>query len=471
MKDLEKYHILPTTKRSSNLMLSFLIISLIFSAVFAFSLNNSTQSTSKLSSIDGSSYDLQTLSSAAPYSLDWTKTWGIQGATYYEMATGLDMDSDNNIYVASYYYPGVGTNRSALLAKYDTSGTQLWNRTWGGSKTEIAKDLVVDHSNNIYVVGHTTSFGSINSYDIFVVKYDSNGVQLWNATWGGYKDEWAQSVAVDVGNNVYITGSTRTFSAGDWDIFLVKFDSGGTKQWNVTWGLSEADSGMDIVVDSTYNNIYVCGYTTTAGDVDSKLLKFEPSLGTLLWNVNWGGDNSDYGNAIGLDSNDLIYVTGMTASYIYGIQYLFVTKYYPNNTQIWSRVWGYQNGITYGQAMTLDSEDNIYISGFTSCPTSGTEKDACIVKYDSDGNQPWFFIWGPAGEQQCSSILIDSSENLYITGLTAHTDPASYDAFLVKFTPSESTGIPVFQIPLILATLYVLISWLISRNKIKYNPK
>jgi hypothetical protein len=61
--------------------------------------------------------------------------------------------------------------------------------------------VTVDSLDNIYLTGETGSFGA-GGDDVVLVKYDSSGVQLWNRTWGGYSFESCNDILVDsIGNN------------------------------------------------------------------------------------------------------------------------------------------------------------------------------------------------------------------------------------------------------------------------------
>jgi len=110
-----------------------------------------------------------------------------------------------------------------------------WNRTWGGGDYDTGYGVAVDSSGDVYLLGYTWSFGA-GEYDMVLVKYDNSGMQQWNRTWGGDRDEHGYGVAVDSSSNAYIVGYTGSFGAGFYDMVLVKYDGNGVQQWNRTWG-------------------------------------------------------------------------------------------------------------------------------------------------------------------------------------------------------------------------------------------
>jgi hypothetical protein len=147
--------------------------------------------------------------------------------------------TEDNIYIAGTTVVDPGMDNDMVLVKYDTSGTQMWNRTWDGYhdpdcqwrpgiSDDRAHQIVVDPSGNVYLSGFTLSEHIPRwdaNPDMALVKYDSSGTELWNQTWGGDIVEYGYGLAMDSSNNVYVSGSTVSFAAGRTypDIFLVKY--------------------------------------------------------------------------------------------------------------------------------------------------------------------------------------------------------------------------------------------------------
>ncbi len=230
-----------------------------------------------------------------------------------DMIENYVLEQDEQLYES---YPASSTN---------SEGDQLWNITWGGSGGDYGQNVLVGSSGNVYVSGHTDSYGK-GGNDTILVKYDSSGIQLWNVTWGGVDNDYGIDVVVNSSGNVYVTGYTQSFGAGNSDMLLVKYDSSGTQLWNTTWGGVDYDYGNDVMVDFS-GNIYITGQTNNsgAGLWDIILVKYNSS-GIQLWNTTWGGVADDSGYGVEVDSLDNVYVTGQTNNFGAGSSDLCLVK-------------------------------------------------------------------------------------------------------------------------------------------------
>ena len=126
---------------------------------------------------------------------------------------------------------------SEMLILWNTS--KQWTKLLGTSSDEDGNGVTVDSSGNIYVTGRTggalDSIANSGSSDIFLVKYDSTGEKQWTKLLGTSSDDYGFGVTVDSSDNIYVTGYTaggldNYSNSGSLDIFLVKFNSDGVKQ-------------------------------------------------------------------------------------------------------------------------------------------------------------------------------------------------------------------------------------------------
>jgi len=413
-------------KKITNLIMSislslFLIFIIFPSLYFGFYLQTSNITTLIIPSISNSMV------------LEWEETWNGGNDDY---GYGVAIDFFDNIYV-------VGRTETLgdwdmVLAKYNSSGTQEWNSTWGGNQHDSGCELVIDSSDNIYIVGRTSSFG-VGGYDIVLVKYNSLGIQEWNRTWGGSGYEYGGGIAVDSSDNIYIVGITSSFSVGGFDIVLVKYNSLGIQEWNRTWGGANTYIGEGIAIDSS-DNIYIVGYTQSTGEEqrDVVFVKYN-SLGVQEWNKTWGGSNDEYGYGVAVDSSDNIYVVESTGVPGTGDYYILLVKYNNAGNHEWNKTWG---GIHYdeGYGVKVDSLDNVYVVGLSCSFGVGPGNNMVLIKYNSSGDQEWYKTWGESDKDTGYGVAIDSSDNIYVVGTTQDQDDEWSYLFLLKFSIGTDDG-------------------------------
>lgn len=289
--------------------------------------------------------------------LQWQKTLNKSGTSSdTDQGYAVAVDSSGNPHVVGYW----GTNTSAvydsILAKYDTSGNVTWQRTLSGgtSSYDVLTGVTVDTSGNVYVVGNT---GSSNN-NIFIGKYNSSGSLQWQRTLSSAGEDLGYGVAIDSSANVYICGVSDT--TGTLEFQLAKYDTNGTIQWQRRLGGNAAqDTAVSIAVDSSAN-VYVCGYSDATGAQDIQLAKYDTS-GTIQWQRRLGGSGDDYGKGIALDSSGNIYICGDNGTSS-GAQ---IAKYNNSGTLQWQTTLSTSGAYVYGNKIVLDSTGNIYVAGTT----------------------------------------------------------------------------------------------------------
>ena len=342
-----------------------------------------------------------------------------------------------------------------------------WARLWGGAETDYGNGVVIDSSGAVYIVGTTSSFGE-GSSDMVLVKYNGNGVQHWNRTWGGTNFDYGYGVAVDSFNNTYIVGYTYSFGAGDEDMVLVKYDENGGQQWNRTWGGVDDDSGFGVTVDFS-DNIYIAGETSSFGvaSSDMVLVKFNEN-GVQQWNRTWGGTNFDHGYGVTTDSFNNVYLTGATASFGAGSSDMVLVKYNGNGVQQWNRTWG-EFKTDFGYDVAVNSSGDVFVIGAT-YSFGAILRDIFMVKYNGSGIEQWSFTWGRGGDDFGRGLRLDSSGNIYLVGATETYSAGDLVMLLMKYgseTISTKTDVPSYYLFIILGTLCVSSLFLIKKKYIK----
>jgi len=200
----------------------------------------------------------------------------------------VDFDPGSGVYNLT----GFG-GTDIFVSKLNKDGDFVWAKQIGGTSFEEGSGIALDASGNIFISGffsgkidadpgvgiyNLTSFGD---EDIFVAKLNASGGLLWARQMGGTDNEEGNSIAIDVGGNVYITGhfyGTPDFdpgtvvhnisSAGFSDIFISKLDANGNFRWVQQIGGVLYDWSYAVTVD-VMGNIITTGYFDDVVDFDT----------------------------------------------------------------------------------------------------------------------------------------------------------------------------------------------------------
>ncbi|MBI4332772.1 MAG: SBBP repeat-containing protein [Chloroflexi bacterium] len=385
-----------------------------------------------------------------------------------------------SVYVAGYAYgafPGETAlgGRDAFLAKLDGSGNVLWARQFGASQEDYATAVAVDGPGNVYVAGDRDGYyvqgpqSLIGGFNGFICKYDSSGNQLWARTFSSGNTQYTYGVAVDSYGNVYAAGYTygvfegQIPSGGSQDAFVVSYDSVGNMRWARQFGTGRFDAASGIAADGA-GNVYVTGSTggtypgqVPAGGNDAYIRKYD-SAGYAQWTKQFGTSLPDYAQGIAVDGSGNIYVTGDTYGAFpgqahLGLQDAFVARFDSYGNLIWTRQFG-TDANEYAKGIAVDGSGNIFLAGETygsfpfNLPSSGGW-DIYISSYNNLGDWLWSRQFGTSLDDHIGGITRGSPGNVYVAGSTNGVFPGQtrsgwWDAFVagipgsVPATPTPS---------------------------------
>ena len=329
-------------------------------------------------------------------------------------------------------------NYNGLRSRYASyiPDSDSWIATFGSNTSDYGRGIAVDGSGNVYITGYTASSGE-GGYDAIIAKYDNSGTIQWQRTLGGTGDDRGYGIAVDSSGNVYIIGYTDNSGTGSNDALIAKYDTDGLFKWQRTFGNPNVnvnlnvENGVDIAVDGS-GNVYISGSTNSsgAGDYDAFIAKYNTS-GTLLWQRTLGGANADVGYDIAVDSSGNVYIAGYTQSAGAGGQDVFIAKYNTDGDYQWQRSLG-DTSDDQGWSIAVDGSGNVYITGYTNSSGAGSY-DILIAKYDTTGAYQWQRTLGSTANDQGTGVAVDGSGNVYIIAYTA-----GYDIVMAKL-PTDGT--------------------------------
>lgn len=266
---------------------------------------------------------------------EWNKTFG---GSLWDEGYSVQQTSDGGYIIAGeiggYYECG-----DVWLIKTDSNGNEQWNRTFGGSDRDIGRSVQQNSDGGYVITGSTYSYGA-GSCDILLIKTDSNGNQGWVKAFGGVNYDVGRSVQQTTDGGYVITGSfmkrkIEQLGIRDADIWLIKTDSQGGKQWTRTFGSNGYNEGHSVQQTSDGGYVVV-GHTLPlrslgngrSDPIDIWLIKTD-SNGNEQWIKKFGGEGYDYGHSVQQTSDGGFVIVGETGSFGAGYFDVWLIKVSP----------------------------------------------------------------------------------------------------------------------------------------------
>ncbi len=357
-----------------------------------------------------------------------------------------------------------GTN-DIFIAKLNNAGVILWAKSAGGENDDLANSIAVDKNKNVYIAG---DFGSpkiifqsrdtiINkgdhtgsSSDIFFSKFNTDGNLIWAKSIAGTQNAYdhAYGITVDSKNNVYLTGGTYSKELYFDSLSISNAGINNTKADSIR--ISKA---ISMLMDSLGNLKDTSGFKSKRNSTDRlvKVLpnerpfrifekifisKYSPS-GKIIWAEIVGGGDDEEGEAIAVDANDNIFITGRfqsssitldsTTMNNNGSNDIFIAKYNSDGKSLWAKSIG-GPADDRGKSINTDSYGNVYITGwfrsskveFGKCllVNSGSKyfTDMFIAKYNNEGAALWSENPKGIDNDWGNGLVVDNAGNIYIIG-------------------------------------------------------
>ncbi len=400
-----------------------------------------------------SGHDFVMLKYSASGELLWIRRYNFTGNEIgYDIPAAIAMDSAEFIYVTGYCWELSSSKYVAVTIKYDSNGDTVWTRKYGGEGSNldwVQPPLFVntDKENNIYITGtvDTDPNSILIANVIFTVKYNSDGDTLWTRLYhnpNSYLDV-AYAMLIDNDGKPLIAGTCQSSFNPTYnnDIQILKYSSNGDTLWTQTYAgpTNKHDIPNAMAVDKN-NNIYITGSSLNTQLYNELVtIKFDKYL-NQQWVSIYAGTTyrQDEGKAIAVDTDGFVYVTG--SSFETGTYDDIITIKYNASTgdTVWIKKYsGSGNYFDSGNAIALDDQGNIYVTGFEYASASGN--DIITIKYDQDGNQKWIQKNNLPGEDKAKAISIGKNKDVYLAGQSS-TGTTYVDFIVIKYL-QDQTGV------------------------------
>ena len=275
----------------------------------------------------------------------------------------------------------------AWLIKTDSTGDELWNKTWGRSACDSFQSGQ-QTSDGGYVLAGWGRWPPSWDTDFWFIKTDANGNELLNKRYGSTSDDTGYFVQQTSDNGYILTGITQSYGAGNWDVWLVKTDALGNEEWNKTYG------GED------------------AGDYEVYFLLVTSDEGYIL--------------------------AGNTNRYTLGYTNMWIGKVDEHGVEEWNQTFGEPSfnpslPSLDGAHSVVETPDGGYLVVGQTVDDMGRSLDLWLIKIDEYGNMQWNQKYGGTYTIDIGHSVIETADGGYaIAGCTASYGAGGYDFWLIK---------------------------------------
>ncbi|MCK5031465.1 MAG: hypothetical protein KAR64_08365, partial [Thermoplasmatales archaeon] len=318
----------------------------------------------------------------APPSIIWNKTYG---GNSLDWGWSISKTNDGGFIIGGETVSFSAGSYDAFLIKTDSNGNEEWNKTFGGSAKDGCRAVQQTQDGGYILTGYADSYGC-PGHDYWLIRTDENGDELWNYTYGGQSSDAAVSVIQTSAGDFVMAGYSYTNSYGGKDVWIVKTDENGNELWSYHYGGIGNDQGMSIV-ESTDGGYVIAGYTSSfgSGGTDMWLVKIDIN-GGYDWDQCFGGNDDDWAGSIDLTLEGGYIISGDTKSYGNGGYDVWVIKTDNNGIEEWNQVFGDGNCHETGYCIKQTSDGGYIISGTKFIVN---HDNALFIKTDINGNEEW----------------------------------------------------------------------------------
>lgn len=356
----------------------------------------------------------------------WAKTYGGSEA---EGARAIRPCPDGGYIVAGYTFSHGAGDADLLVIKTDDQGNKAWSKTYGGAGNEYGNACLCLWDGYV-IAGYTSSSGS-GGRDIYVVKLDLKGKEIWSRTFGGPSWDVGTALCESNDGNVYVCGYTHSFGEGEEDVYLIKIDGSGNKIWSRTYGGARLDMANSVYLTADGGLLIGGTSGSFSNNTDFYLIRTDEQ-GKESWSKTYSAEGArghafDWCTAMAGTRDGGAVLTGYADNQ--DVMDVRVLKTDTQGNTLWSVSFGNKPFYDFGNAVLEMPDGDFVVAGVTKSIVDKKEiydNDMYVMRLDAGGNVIWEKSYGGPGSDWASSAVLARDGNVVVAG---HTNSGGNDFF------------------------------------------
>lgn len=352
------------------------------------------------------------------------------GDTDFDWANSVVETEAGNLVIAGFTRNRTTRTHNAWVIQLDGDGNTLWSHTYGGEKADEAKSIVQTADGGFAIAGETYSYGK-GKKDIWLLKLNQYGEEMWQRTFGGKEEESALSIIEAQDGSLVMGGYTQSLGKGKADIMILKVDANGKGIWKKNFG-GTGNETVEGIVEADNGDFLLAGWTNTnsQGKLDAMVMRINTD-GQPMWKKNYGGAGKDAFSAICKAYEGGYALAGYTSISDDKPSRIWLTKIDEKGNKIWERKSNSKKN-DFGYALTNTRDGGYLLAGSTQTLAS-SGSDIWVLKTNHLGSFKNNFPVAYQEPEPVPQIQIKATEeeegdifkpNLYVVsvGVSAYED-------------------------------------------------
>ncbi|OGF59551.1 MAG: hypothetical protein A2Y62_03670 [Candidatus Fischerbacteria bacterium RBG_13_37_8] len=358
----------------------------------------------------------------------WAKTYGLSSSEYsyvIQQTTdgGYIMTGPTTAHFGGYDF---------WVLKADAAGNVMWDKVFGGTLDDIPNALKQTTDGGYIIAGRTQSF-SAGGFDYWVIKLDPAGNAVWQRNYGGTSDDLAYGIQQTTDGGYIVAGTSLSYTAGGYDVWILKLDSAG----GVTWQRRYGGNGTEwpyAIINTSDGGYAVAGYESSysPGGNDIWVLKLT-SDGSISWQRAYGGTSAELALGINQTTDGGYIVAGRTESYGAGSVDFYVLRLDSLGNLVWNKALG--GSSTDWAFSTVQTPDGGFVVVGRTDSFGAGNADYWVVKFDSAGAIKWQKTFGGTSLDYAYSVQMANDGSILVGGVCGSFGVGGYDVLFLKLNP------------------------------------
>ena len=299
---------------------------------------------------------------------------------------GIETSDGGLIFIGTNLIKSTIEHSDIKVLKTDQYGEKVWEKTYGGEFSDSPSRILQTPDGGYIISGTTESYGAKNT-DMYLLRIDADGNELWHKTFGGDPYENVSRIMPTSDGGYLLFGTTREFQS---DVLIVKVNADGDSQWQKIIGGNGGEAVGEVLEKESGDGFIFVGRTTSQDpafeDTDIWLVEMDNS-GNIVSQHNYGSSIYDVGNGLIKTADGSFIITGTTLSDDKARQ-SYILKVNPDYSIAWEKSFGGTNNDSFGQVQQQSNGDLLIVgSSVREVTTEHTYSQAVIYKLDDSGNE------------------------------------------------------------------------------------